>query len=63
MAIEQRYGGHRVSQQPAPKSVEVVREEVRREGCVFQVQAIAVELLDAGSGDDYAGGVAGFEDV
>lgn len=61
--VEESDRRHRVRQDAPPQRVQTLREEPGRERCMLEIQAIGVEFGDAGGGDDYAGGVAGFEDV
>lgn len=63
MAIDQRDGRHRVRQDPPPQGVQALGKEAGRKRGMLEIQAVAVELLDAGGCDDDAGGVAGFDDV
>lgn len=59
VAVEQSDRGHRVCEQPVPQAVESFREEARR-GCgVLEIEAIGVELREAGCCDYDAGGELG----
>lgn len=63
VAVEQSNRRHRVGQHFVPQAVESFREESWSGGGVLEVQAIGVELGEAGGGDYYAGGVFRLENV
>jgi hypothetical protein len=63
VSVEKGYRGHRVRQQAVPQAIESFCEEFRGGVCVFEVQAVGVELGEGAGGDDYAWGVLGLDDV
>lgn len=63
MAVEQRNRRHGEGEDAAPEGVQAVGPEAGGPARVVEVEAVGVEFLDAGGGEDDAFWVAEFEDV
>jgi hypothetical protein len=61
--VEQSDRRHGVRQQFVPQAIQSLGEEARGGRGVFEIEAIGVELGEAGCGDYDAGGEFGLQDV